>query len=50
MKIRELCENASFVWTNFKCDFYTPSQVYENVKQSAPELESLGYQQLYRNE
>ena len=39
VKIRELCENAGLVWSNFRCDCYTPAQVYDNVKQLAPELD-----------
>lgn len=38
-KIRELCENAAYIWKAFRCDSSTPLRVLNDIKQIAPELD-----------
>lgn len=35
-KLRELCENAAYAWSGFRCGTVTPQQVMAHVEQMAP--------------
>ena len=38
-KLRELCENAAYAWSGFRCDSTTPHQVLAHIEQTAPEYD-----------